>query len=108
MAIQTDYEFNGVVIPNAYIRIDRIMGGKRDGWSGVALVYKDKATADTKGSKPIDEVLLPVPPTTQEVILEDGTKVPIGSAVDTSNFSGNAYDVIYARLKAKFPDSVDV
>jgi hypothetical protein len=109
MAIQTNYDFHGVTVPNVYIRIDRVMGGKSQGWSGVALVYKDKQTFEENGS-PIAEVNLPIPirnePATDE---NDQIKVFANPwAIDLSNFNPDAYAVLYERLKDKFPDSVDV
>jgi len=41
MAIQTDYNFNGLTIPNAYVRIDRLWGSSREGWSSLVGVYME-------------------------------------------------------------------
>jgi hypothetical protein len=45
MAIQCAVDFNGLQIPNAYIRIDRIFGGKREGWNSVVGVYANAEAA---------------------------------------------------------------
>jgi hypothetical protein len=39
MAIQTNYDFNGLTVPNAYVRIDRLFGSSRENWSALIGVY---------------------------------------------------------------------
>jgi hypothetical protein len=39
MAIQTNYNFNGIEVKDAYIRIDRLFGSKREGWNSLVGVY---------------------------------------------------------------------
>jgi hypothetical protein len=43
MAIQTNYDFNGLTIPNAYVRIDRLWGSSREGWNSLVGVYMEVA-----------------------------------------------------------------
>jgi hypothetical protein len=45
MALRVSTEFKGFAVPTAYIRINHIMGGKVEGWHGVASMYKDAVTA---------------------------------------------------------------
>lgn len=42
MAIQTNFNFNGIEIPNAIIRIQRLWGSSREGWSSLVGVYVEK------------------------------------------------------------------
>ncbi len=42
MALQTDYSFCGMIIPNAYIRIEGINWSYQDGMSASVSVYADK------------------------------------------------------------------
>jgi hypothetical protein len=39
MAIKTDYNFKGIEIKDAYIRIDRIFGSAKEGWTALVGVY---------------------------------------------------------------------
>jgi hypothetical protein len=47
MALTQSITFNGLSVPNAYIRVDRIFGGKRDGWNSVVSIY---ASAEASSS----------------------------------------------------------
>lgn len=51
MAITKSIEVRGVVLPSAYIRLDRITGGKHAGFNGEAGIY-----ASSSASLPIDTV----------------------------------------------------
>ncbi len=52
MALTQSITFGGIEIPNAYIRIDRIFGGKREGWNSVVSVYaSQEAAADCEPLK---------------------------------------------------------
>lgn len=110
MALQTDFEFHGINIPNTYIRIDRVEGGKNAGWSGVALVYKNQASYSNK-ENPISEVLLPVPPVTEETLEAAKLRYPramLGDALDTEPFNPDAYVTLYARLQKMYPTGIEV
>lgn len=45
MAIQANINFSGLIVPTAYVRIDRIFGGKREGWNALVSIYADSAHA---------------------------------------------------------------
>jgi len=47
MALSQAIDFNGIAVPSAYIRIDRIFGGKREGWNAVVSVYASADAAAT-------------------------------------------------------------
>ena len=42
MSIKTNYDFNGLSIQDAIIRIDRLWGSSREGWSSLVGVYMEK------------------------------------------------------------------
>jgi hypothetical protein len=48
VALTQSITFNGLSVPNAYIRIDRIFGGKREGWNSVVSVYASQEAAATR------------------------------------------------------------
>jgi hypothetical protein len=39
MAIETNYNFKGIEVQGAYIRIDRLFGSKQEGWNSLVGVY---------------------------------------------------------------------
>lgn len=47
MALTQSITFNGLSVPNAYIRIDRVFGGKRERWNSVVSVYASQEAAAT-------------------------------------------------------------
>jgi hypothetical protein len=42
MSIKTNYDFNGLNIQDAIIRIDRLWGSSREGWTALVGVYIEK------------------------------------------------------------------
>ena len=48
MAIQVDYEFFGVTVPNAIIRIVRLWGNSKDGWDSLVEVTHVVDEVETK------------------------------------------------------------
>ena len=47
MALKTPYLFRGINIPDAYVRIDRISGGKQQGsWQGEFSIYQSEVAAN--------------------------------------------------------------
>ncbi len=60
MALQTDYDFHGMTIPNAYLRVEGIEWGYSTGMSAVVAVYAEKESPNAITSfqipaVPIDE-----------------------------------------------------
>lgn len=45
MAIQANYNFNGIEIPSAIIKINRLWGSSKEGWSSLVGVYIEKDVA---------------------------------------------------------------
>ena len=39
MAIKTNYNFKGIEVKDAYIRIDRVFGSSKEGWNSLVGVY---------------------------------------------------------------------
>lgn len=83
MALQTELNFKGINLPTAYIRVDRVFGGKREGWNSVVGVYASAEAAAAQ--QPLETYNQPA-----EYVAD---ALPIA--------------LIYAALKAKYPDSVD-
>ena len=85
MAITQSYNFQGVTISNAYIRVDRVFGGKREGWNSVVSVYASQEAA---------EIYAPLEQLNQSAPYDDGEM--------------NPYKKLYAALKAeKFKEATD-
>ena len=55
MALQMAKAFGGLAVPAAYIRIDRVFGGKREGWAGLVSVYAS-VDAAAAGHPPIEQL----------------------------------------------------
>ena len=56
MAITVNKEIKGIQVNNAYIRIDRIFGGKKEGWNSLVGVY-----ANAEATEPIEQFNCPAP-----------------------------------------------
>lgn len=83
MALQTELNFKGINISAAYIRVDRVFGGKREGWNSVVGVYASaEAAADQQPLETYNQ--------------------PAGYVAEE-----NPIALIYAALKTKYPEAVD-
>lgn len=111
MSIKTNYDFNGLNIQDAIIRIDRLWGSSREGWTSLVGVYIEKAVPA------IDEVteerVVPAtetqPETTETVVVTEAK--PAGSQLQKLtefNHSAsyvkdeNGYISLYNSLTEKF------
>lgn len=94
MAIQTTYNFKGITIPNAYIRVARIFGSSREGWNSLIDVCVDETYTTV-----IDEV--ETTSTRKSVVESFNLSAPY-------NADERGYVSVYNALKAKYPDAVDV
>ena len=54
MALQLKHDFNGIALAAAYVRVDRVFGGKREGWAALVSVYAS-AEAAASGSAPLEQ-----------------------------------------------------
>jgi hypothetical protein len=85
VAITQSYDFQGVTISNAYIRVDRVFGGKREGWNSVVSVYASQEAA---------EIYTPLEQLNQMAEYDEN--------------EANPYKKLYAALKAeKFKEATD-
>jgi hypothetical protein len=55
MAIKTNYNFKGIEVKDAYIRIDRLFGSSKEGWNSLVCVYNTtietvEATEETEAT----------------------------------------------------------
>ena len=48
MALSANIKFKGIALPSAYIRVDRVFGGKKEGWNSVVGVYASSESAETE------------------------------------------------------------
>lgn len=85
MALKTAIIFRGIEIQDAYVRVNRVFGGKREGWGSVVWVYASEAAAETE--QPLEEF-------------------NHSAQYDETNL--NALELVYESLKAdRYPDAVD-
>lgn len=83
MALSTNIKFKGVALPSAYIRVDRVFGGKKEGWNSVVGVYASSESAETES--PLETFNQPTAYVAEE----------------------NPLALIYTALKEKYPEVVD-
>ena len=50
MALKVTKDFKGITIQDAYVRVDRVFGGKREGWNSLIGVY-----ANSEATEPIEQ-----------------------------------------------------
>jgi len=90
MAIKTNYNFKGIEVKDAYIRIDRLFGSSKENWTALVGVYNI---------------------TTEEVPAIEGEEAKVETVynkLDEFNivapFSADdrGYESLYSELKAKF------
>ena len=84
MALQTVLNFTGIDLAAAYIRVDRIFGGKREGWNSVVGVYANAEAA-------VDQQPLETYNQAADYVAE-----------------ANPLGLIYTALAQKYPDAVAV
>ena len=48
MALSANIKFKGIALPSTYIRVDRVFGGKKEGWNSVVGVYASSESAETE------------------------------------------------------------
>ena len=92
MALQANYNFRGITIQNAYIRIERVFGGKKEGWNSVVAVFPSKPVVpepviDADGNTVTPEPVLPI------------DTFNAGAPYSADNL--NALELIYAKLKTE-------
>ncbi len=96
MAIKTNYNFKGINIPEATIRITRVFGSSREGWSSLVGVYN--TTIETIEAKEATEFEPAIEASTKEVLnlLEEfNFNVPFSE-------DKRGYKALYEGLMAKY------
>ena len=73
MAIKTNYNFKGIEVKDAYIRIDRLFGSSKEGWNSLVGVY-NITTEEVPAVEEVTEQRL-ISEAIAEVIAEDGNVV---------------------------------
>ena len=96
MGIKIDTQWRGIHLPNCYIRILHVSGGKKQGWVGVAEIFADRPSA-VAGE-----------PCLETVSVYDGPGMgpPMEPPVDWT-WNPLPYDALYLKLKEKYPVYVD-
>lgn len=95
MAIKTDYNFKGIEIKDAVIKVIRIFGSSKEGWSSLVGVYN--ITIET------------VPAIEEDgVVTQEATTKEVYNLIDEFNHScefselERGYETIYKSLTEKF------
>lgn len=82
MAIVTNYNFKGIEVKDAIIRVKRIFGSSKEGWDSLVQVYNQNIEIDTNIAK-------------ENIIEEFNFKAPFKE-------DERGYKTIYDALMAKF------
>lgn len=53
MALKAPFNFRGLIIPEAYIRVGHVWGGKFEGWSFQLQVFATQAEAEMPKAEPV-------------------------------------------------------
>lgn len=96
MAIKTNYNFKGIQVPEAIIRIDRLWGSSKEGWTALVGVY-NKTTQE-----------IPVVEASEGIEAQEAKTGEVMNKIDEFNFSVNfiaeerGYKTIYRALMDKY------
>ena len=87
MAFTATYNFQGLTVPNAYIRVDGsgVRGGKDIGYTGTFRVYASQDVRTASPYRYFDTFVATIP-----------------------YQSGDPYPALYAAAKINYPDAADV
>ena len=98
MAIKTNYNFKGIEVKDAYIRVDRLWGSSKEGWNSLVGVYN--ITVENVPAVKMDEA--------SGVVAQEATAIEVFNLVEEFNHSANyiederGYVTIYNSLKEEF------
>lgn len=58
MSIKTNYNFNGIEVKDAIIKVERIFGSSKEGWNSLVYVYNvvTETTTDVEGNEVTQDV----------------------------------------------------
>lgn len=108
MAIKTTYNFKGVEVKDAIIRVDRLWGSSKEGWTALVGVYiqtKEIVPAVEK----VEQIGFPGEPNyVAPVEAKDSYEVIINNLIEEFNFQApfkedeRGYETIYKALMDKY------
>ena len=96
MSIKANYNFKGINIPEAIIRVDRLWGSSKEGWNSLVGVY-NKTTEE-----------IPAVEASEGIEAQDAKTVEVMNKIDEFNFNTEfvedfrGYVALYTGLKAKY------
>ena len=98
MAIKTNYNFKGIEVKDAYIRVDRLWGSSKEGWNSLVGVYN--ITVENVPAVKADEA--------SGVVAQEATTIEVFNLIEEFNHSANydeeerGYLTMYNSLKEEF------
>ena len=96
MSIKTNYNFKGIQVPEAIIRVDRLWGSSKEGWTALVGVY-NKTTEE-----------IPAVEASEGIEAQDAKTVEVMNKIDEFNFNTECvedlrgYKSLYAGLMSKY------
>lgn len=96
MSIKTTYNFKGIEVKDAIIRVDRLFGSSKEGWTALVGVY----------NKTTEEV--PAVESSEGIEAQEAKTVEVMNKIDEFNFYTEfvedlrGYSSLYTGLKAKY------
>ena len=96
MSIKTNYNFKGIEVKDAIIRVDRLWGSSKEGWTALVGVY-NKTTQE-----------IPAVESSEGSEAQESKTVEVMNKIDEFNFNSEftlderGYATLYSGLKAKY------
>lgn len=94
MAIQANLNFKGIPLSGAYIRLNHLGGGKRNGWSGNFHVFPTAAAAQAPSPDPLF-----VFGASATYYVEDQGRTPDEAAAIGTRTPAEPFAALYAQAK---------
>ena len=98
MAIKTNYNFKGIEVKDAYIRVDRLWGSSKEGWNSLVGVYN--TIIENVPAVKADEA--------SGVAAQEASTIEVFNLIEEFNHSANydeeerGYVTMYNSLKEEF------
>ncbi len=98
MAIKTNYNFKGIEVKDAYIKVDRLWGSSKEGWNSLVGVYN--TTIENVPAVKADEA--------SGVVAQEASTIEVFNLIEEFNHSANydeeerGYVIMYNSLKEEF------
>ena len=96
MSIKTNYNFKGIQVPEAIMRVDRLWGSSKEGWTALVGVY-NKTTEE-----------IPAVEASEGIEAQETKTVEVMNKIDEFNFQApfkedeRGYKTIYRALMDKY------